>query len=63
MAHCNFGSVLQELGKIDEAIASYKIATILKPDYAMAYCNLGTAFQELGKIDEAIAIYKKATFM
>jgi uncharacterized protein (TIGR02466 family) len=58
-AHYNLGIVMQELGKLDEAEASYKKAITLKPDHK-TYNNLGIVMQELGRLDEAEASYKKA---
>jgi Flp pilus assembly protein TadD len=34
------GSTLTELGKLDEAEASFRQAIALKPDYAEAHSNL-----------------------
>ena len=59
-AHNNLGIVLQNQGKLEEAIASYQQALRLKPDYAEAYSNLGMAFQDQGKLEEAIASYQQA---
>ena len=58
-AHYNLGIVMQELGKLNEAEASYKKAITLKPDHK-THNNLGIVLQELGKLDEAEASYKKA---
>ena len=52
--------MLQELGRFDEAEASYKRATALKPDFAMAYSNLGITLKELGRLDEAEKSYTQA---
>ena len=51
---------LQELGRLDEAQASYTQAIALKPDYAEAHSNLGITLQELGRLDEAEASYNQA---
>jgi uncharacterized protein (TIGR02466 family) len=59
-AHSNLGITLQELGRLDEAEASYTQAIALKPDYAKAHYNLGITLQELGRLDEAEASYKQA---
>jgi predicted TPR repeat methyltransferase len=59
-AHSNLGVTLQELGRLDEAEASYKQAIALKPDFAEAYCNLGNMLKEFGRLDEAEASYKQA---
>ena len=60
MAHCNLGALLQEQGKLDEALESYRQTIILKPDYAMAHNNLGAALHEQGKLDRAIVSYRQA---
>ena len=39
-AHNNLGVTLQELGRLDEAEASYTQAIALKPDYAEAHSIL-----------------------
>ena len=36
-AHSNLGITLQELGRLDEAEASYTQAIALKPDFAEAH--------------------------
>ena len=40
-AHVNLGFALRQRGKLDEAIAEYREAIRLKPDYAVAHDNLG----------------------
>ena len=52
--------MLQELGRLDEAEASYKQAIALKPDFAEAHSNLGITLKDLGRPDEAEASYKQA---
>ena len=39
-AHSNLGNALQELGRLEEAVASYRKALAIKPDYAEAHHNL-----------------------
>jgi predicted O-linked N-acetylglucosamine transferase (SPINDLY family) len=39
-AHNNLGAVLNDLGRLDEAEASYRRALEIKPDFALAYSNL-----------------------
>ena len=58
-AYYNLGIVMQELGRLDEAVAIYKKAITLKPD-CKAYNNLGIVMQELGRLDESEDSYKKA---
>ena len=59
-AYSNLGTALQELKRLDDALASYNKAIALKPDYAEAFNNRGTALQELKRLDVALASYDKA---
>jgi tetratricopeptide (TPR) repeat protein len=59
-AHSNLGNMLEELGRLVEAEASYTQAIALKPDYAEAHYNLGNTLQELGRLVEAEASYTQA---
>ena len=51
---------MKEQGKLDEAVACYRRALELKPDYAEAHNNLGNALKDQGKLDEAVACYRRA---
>ena len=51
---------LADRGQVDEAIAHYRKALEIKPDYAEAHNNLGVALAGRGQVDEAIAHYRKA---
>ena len=46
-AHYNFGTALQEQGKLSDAIHYYKEAIKLDPKCLDAHYNLGAAYQEL----------------
>jgi predicted O-linked N-acetylglucosamine transferase (SPINDLY family) len=59
-AHNNLGNALRELGRLEEAVASYRQALLLRPDYALAYNNLGIALSEQGRAEEAVASYRGA---
>ena len=54
------GAAFKAQGKLEEAIAAYKKALLIKPDYADAHNNIGVALKDQGKPDEAIAAYNKA---
>ena len=60
LAHNNLGLALAARGHNDEAIAHYRKALEITPDYALAHNNLGNALAQRGQIDEAIAHYQKA---
>ena len=51
---------MQHQGKLDEAVACYRRAVALKPDYAGEHSNLGLALRDQGKLDEAIACCRRA---
>ena len=50
----------KSLGRLDNAIASFKKAIRLKPDFPDAYYLLGRAFEFQGELDKAIDAYQKA---
>jgi tetratricopeptide (TPR) repeat protein len=45
---------------VDAAIAEYRKAIELKPDFADAYNSLGNALDDKGEADAAVAAYRKA---
>ena len=53
---------MEKVGEREEAIASYRRATEIKPDFADAYFALGLAMEKVGEAEEeeAIANYRKA---
>jgi tetratricopeptide (TPR) repeat protein len=54
IAHINLGLALHQNAKLDEAIAHYRAAVRLRPNYAEAHNNLAVALVDQGKIDDAI---------
>jgi tetratricopeptide (TPR) repeat protein len=60
VAHNNFGVTLVSLGRVDEAIAQYRQALAIDPDYAEAHHDLAVALANLGRLDEAIGHYQRA---
>lgn len=59
-AHCNLGSVQNNLGDNAAAEQSHRRAIALKPEYADAHGNLGYVLSDLGRLDEAITCYEQA---
>ena len=51
---------LQKQRKLDEAIACFRKATEIDPNYAKAHYKLGNALSHKKKLHEAIAAYRKA---
>ncbi|MEG3894149.1 MULTISPECIES: tetratricopeptide repeat protein [unclassified Microcoleus] len=56
----NLGNSLQESGRFDEAVAAYKKALELNPNFSWSYHSLGDVLLKLEKWEEAVAAYKKA---
>ncbi len=55
----NYGNVLQELKRFDEAIECYDKVLRIKKD-ALTYYNRGSALKELKRFDESLASYEQA---
>ena len=55
----NHGIDCYKLGLYDEAIASFRTAIRLYPDYIDAYYNLGSLLDYLKQSDEALSIYEQ----
>ena len=56
----NYGVILKNLGKLQEAELSYRKAIEIKPDFAKAYLNLGNILKDLGQPKQAELSYRKA---
>ncbi|MBE9164156.1 tetratricopeptide repeat-containing sulfotransferase family protein [Tychonema sp. LEGE 06208] len=56
----NLGNSLQESGRFDEAVAAYKQAVELHPDFSWSYHNLGDVLLKLEQWEDAVCAYKKA---
>src|SRR6185437_14878935 len=59
-AHSNRGTVLHDLHRFEEALASYDRALALRPDFAEALSNRGNALRELDRFEEAMASFERA---
>ena len=59
-AHSNLGISLAAQEQFDSAIAAFRKAIAIKPNFPAAYSNLGTALKDKGEIDEAVVAYRKA---
>ena len=59
-AHNNLGNGLKDLGRLDDALASFDEAITLKPDYADAYNNRGLVLRDLKRFADALASFDKA---
>ncbi|MEG4403688.1 tetratricopeptide repeat protein [Microcoleus sp. MON2_D5] len=59
-AYNNWGCILMQEGKVDEAIVVFQAGIAVAPDDAGLYNNLGIAQLQLGKPEEAIALCRRA---
>ncbi|MBL6995911.1 tetratricopeptide repeat protein [Desulfobacula sp.] len=59
-AHTNLGAVLQDKGRIEEAISYYLKAVKINPNCVVAHNNLGIVLAWQGRLDEAIKHYYEA---
>tara|TARA_Y100000994_G_scaffold196561_1_gene166279 strand:+ start:163 stop:1599 length:1437 start_codon:yes stop_codon:yes gene_type:complete len=57
---CNYGLILLNLGKFQEAELTYRKAITLDPNHANSYLNLGGILRNLGKFQEAEFTTRKA---
>lgn len=58
--HNNLGVVYYKQGRLAEAVAHYRTAIDLNPDYRDPRYNLGLARQQQGRLDDAIREYLRA---
>jgi tetratricopeptide (TPR) repeat protein len=58
--HNNLGDVYARQGDFDRAVAEFKTAIEINPNYADAYHNLANTYQQMGQADAAVANYEKA---
>lgn len=54
----NLGTALYEDRRYDEAVARYRRAIEIQPDYVPAYNNLGVTLRAAGRTDEALRAYR-----
>ncbi len=59
-AHSNLASILQQQGKLHEAIMHYKEAIRIAPTFADAYSNMGNTLKEMGDVSGALQCYTRA---
>jgi len=56
----HLGRVQQTLGRLQDAICSYRRAVLARPDYAPGWCNLGLALLSAGQPDEALECVERS---
>jgi tetratricopeptide (TPR) repeat protein len=58
-ANLNLGNLYLRLGRVDEAVAAYRQAVKLDPQFASAWVNLADAWRAQGREDEVEATLRK----
>lgn len=56
----NLGSLLKELGKLDNAVKAFQNALEIDPTFAIAHHNLGLTYKAMGILDRAVESYHRA---
>jgi len=59
-AHAALGALLEDQGRVNEAIAHLSEAVRIRPDYAEVQNKLGAALADQGRVEEAIPHYFQA---
>jgi tetratricopeptide (TPR) repeat protein len=60
IAHMDYGQAVRAEGRVDEAIAHYRMALQLDPRAGNAWYNLANALKAQGRLDEAVDAYQIA---
>ena len=58
-AYHNLGKALQDVGRMEEALAAAQVAARQRPDFAGAHSNLGLALKHHGRLDEAEEVLRR----
>ncbi len=58
VAHLNLGHVLQEQGRLEQAVTHFQEVVRLGPDAHKAHNNLGFVLERLGQIEDAVRHYR-----
>lgn len=56
----NLGTLLADIGRLDEAIALFRFAVQIDPTRTDAACDLGRLLCEKGRPEDALAVYQQA---
>jgi tetratricopeptide (TPR) repeat protein len=60
LAHNNLGIILEQSGRMSEAMEQYRETLRLKPDYAEGNNNMGNIMEKAGRPNEAIEYYRES---
>jgi len=57
---CARAHLLRTMGRLDEAVESYRQVLLIRPTFAEAHNSLGNALADQGRLDEAVTCYEQA---
>ncbi|GAA96750.1 glycosyltransferase family 41 protein [Mixia osmundae IAM 14324] len=58
--YTNLGSLLKDMGSLQEAVQMYEKAVDCNPNFDVALANLANAVKDLGHVQESVPYYKRA---
>ncbi|KAI7903720.1 uncharacterized protein BX663DRAFT_507366 [Cokeromyces recurvatus] len=58
--YTNLGSLLKDMGHLNEAVSMYEKAVEYNPRFDVALANLGNAIKDLGRVQESVQWYRRA---
>lgn len=58
--YTNLGSLLKDLGNLEDAITNYEKAIALQPSFEVALANLGNSLRDAGRTEDALPFYRRA---
>ena len=59
-AHNTLGVALQKAGRMNEALAEFRLAIQFSPKNYEAHCNMGNTLRDMGEVREAVTCYHTA---
>ncbi|CAO3598974.1 unnamed protein product [Absidia cylindrospora] len=58
--YTNLGSLLKDMGHLQEAICMYEKAVEFNPTFDVALANLGNAIKDQGRVQDSVQFYRRA---
>ncbi|KAI9315671.1 hypothetical protein BX666DRAFT_1839382, partial [Dichotomocladium elegans] len=58
--YTNLGSLLKDMGHLNEAVCMYEKAVEYNPQFDVALANLGNAIKDMGRVQDSVQWYKRA---
>ncbi|KAI8993330.1 hypothetical protein BDB01DRAFT_697222, partial [Pilobolus umbonatus] len=58
--YTNLGSLLKDMGHLNEAISMYEKAVEYNPRFDVALANLGNAIKDMGRVQDSVQWYRRA---